>query len=147
MDTKDKINAFRSGDMSRRAFTAALSAASVSLVMTPLLSKRAGAEAADQATYFTWGGYDVPEFVKPYVDNYGEPPNFATFGGSEEALTKMRAGSYANGMLERLAEPFCSVRWVMGADYPAGLLRRAWRFLLDNAFHDVIYGGHVDGAT
>jgi spermidine/putrescine transport system substrate-binding protein len=92
MDTKDKINAFRSGDMSRRAFTAALSAAGVSLVMTPLLSKRAGAEAADQATYFTWGGYDVPEFVKPYVDNYGEPPNFATFGGSEEALTKMRAG-------------------------------------------------------
>ncbi|HMB75651.1 MAG TPA: extracellular solute-binding protein [Kiloniellaceae bacterium] len=92
MDMKDKIDAFRAGDMSRRAFTTALSAAGVSLVMTPLLPKRAKAEAADQATYFTWGGYDVPEFVAPYVEKYGEPPNFATFGGSEEALTKMRAG-------------------------------------------------------
>jgi spermidine/putrescine transport system substrate-binding protein len=27
-----------------------------------------------------------------YIAKYGEPPNFASFGGSEEALTKMRAG-------------------------------------------------------
>ena len=92
MDFKDKIDAFRSGDMSRRAFTAALSAAGVSLAMTPLLPKRAGAAAADQATFFTWGGYDVPEFVPSYIEKHGEPPNFASFGGSEEALTKMRAG-------------------------------------------------------
>ena len=58
----------------------------------PLLSGRARAAAEDQATFFTWGGYDVPEIFKPYVAKYGEPPNFATFGGSEEALTKMRAG-------------------------------------------------------
>ena len=40
MDFKKKIDAYRSGDMSRRAFTAALSAAGVSLAMTPLLPKR-----------------------------------------------------------------------------------------------------------
>jgi len=50
------------------------------------------AAAEDQASYFTWGGYDVPEMFGPYIAKHGEPPAFATFGGSEEALTKMRAG-------------------------------------------------------
>ena len=92
MDVKDKLEAVRSGDLSRRDFATALSAVGVSLVMMPLAPRRASAAAADQATFFTWGGYDVPEFVEPYVKKHGEPPNFATFGGSEEALTKMRAG-------------------------------------------------------
>jgi spermidine/putrescine transport system substrate-binding protein len=92
MDIKGKLDAFRSGDLSRRDFNTALSAVGVGLVMMPLTSKKAPAAAADQATFFTWGGYDVPEFVEPYIAKHGEPPNFATFGGSEEALTKMRAG-------------------------------------------------------
>jgi spermidine/putrescine transport system substrate-binding protein len=92
MDIKGKLDAFRSGDLSRRDFNTALSAVGVGLVMMPLTSKKAPAAAADQATFFTWGGYDVPEFVQPYIAKHGEPPNFATFGGSEEALTKMRAG-------------------------------------------------------
>jgi len=92
MDIKGKLDAFRSGDLSRRDFNTALSAVGVGLVMIPLTSRKAPAAAADQATFFTWGGYDVPEFVQPYIAKHGEPPNFATFGGSEEALTKMRAG-------------------------------------------------------
>ncbi len=92
MDIKDKLDAFRAGELSRRAFTSALSAVGVSLVVTPVVGRRASAAAADHATYFTWGGYDVPEFVQPYITQHGEPPNFASFGGSEEALTKMRAG-------------------------------------------------------
>jgi spermidine/putrescine transport system substrate-binding protein len=92
MEIKDKLDAFRAGELSRRAFTSALSAVGVSLVVTPVVARRASAAAADQATYFTWGGYDVPEFVEPYITQHGEPPNFASFGGSEEALTKMRAG-------------------------------------------------------
>jgi spermidine/putrescine transport system substrate-binding protein len=92
MDIKRQIDGFRSGKLSRRDFNTVLSALGVSLVAMPVTSRQALAAAADQATYFTWGGYDVPEFVEPYVQKYGEPPNFATFGGSEEALTKMRAG-------------------------------------------------------
>ena len=92
MDIKDKIEAVRSGKLSRRDFNKGLSALGISLVAMPVGSRMASAAAADQATYFTWGGYDVPEFVGPYIAKHGEPPNFATFGGSEEALTKMRAG-------------------------------------------------------
>jgi spermidine/putrescine transport system substrate-binding protein len=92
MDIKEQLDAVRSGRMSRRKFNKALSALGVSLVAIPMAAGRAGAAAADQATLFTWGGYDVPEAYGPYVAKHGEPPNFATFGGSEEALTKMRAG-------------------------------------------------------
>ena len=85
----DKI---QSGQMSRRKFNQILGAAGVSLVTAPMMSHTASAAAADQATYFTWGGYDVPEMFGPYIAKHGEPPNFAAFGGSEEGLTKMRAG-------------------------------------------------------
>ena len=92
MDIKDKLEALRSGDLSRRDFNTALAAVGVSLVVTPVAARKAAAAAADQATFFTWGGYDVPEAYGPYIAKHGEPPNFVTFGGSEEALTKMRAG-------------------------------------------------------
>lgn len=92
MDIDEKIGAMRSGRISRRDFNRVLTAAGVTLAAMPLASGRGRAAAADQATFFTWGGYDVPEFVQPYIDKHGEPPNFTTFGGSEEALTKMRAG-------------------------------------------------------
>ena len=92
MDIKGKIEAFRSGELSRRDFNKTLSALGIGLVVAPMASKTASAAAADQATYFTWGGYDVPEMFGPYIAKHGEPPNFATFGGSEEGLTKIRAG-------------------------------------------------------
>ena len=78
-----------SGTLSRRRFTQMLGAAGVSMVMAP---QSAMAAAKDQATFFTWGGYDNPDLFAPYIKKHGEPPNLATFGGSEEALTKMRAG-------------------------------------------------------
>ncbi|MEJ1996091.1 MAG: extracellular solute-binding protein [Limibacillus sp.] len=92
MDIKKELKAIRNRELSRREFSGLLSAVGVSLVMSPLASRKALAAPEDQATFFTWGGYDDNAFVKPYIDKYGEPPNFATFGGSEEALTKMRAG-------------------------------------------------------
>ncbi len=78
-----------SGNLSRRRFNQMLGAAGVSMVMAPT---NVMAAAKDQATFFTWGGYDIPELFGPYIKKHGEPPNFATFGGSEEGLTKMRAG-------------------------------------------------------
>ncbi len=92
MDINEKLDSLRSGHLSRRDFNKTLAAAGVSLVAMPVASEMAAAAAADQATFFTWGGYDDPAFVPPYVAKHGEPPNFAVFGGSEEGLTKMLAG-------------------------------------------------------
>ncbi len=92
MDSRDLIARMKNRDINRRDLLQGLSAAGLAMVMTPAMSRIAGAAAADQATFFTWGGYDVPEFVPPYIAKHGEPPNFATFGGSEEGLTKMLAG-------------------------------------------------------
>ncbi len=92
MDINKKLDALRSGHLSRRDFNKTLAAVGVSVVAMPVASKMAAAAAADQATFFTWGGYDVPEAYGPYIAKHGEPPNFAVFGGSEEGLTKMLAG-------------------------------------------------------
>jgi spermidine/putrescine transport system substrate-binding protein len=92
MDSRDLIARIKNRDIGRRDLLQGMSAAGLAIVMTPAMSRMAKAAAADQATIFTWGGYDVPEAYGPYVAKHGEPPNFATFGGSEEGLTKMRAG-------------------------------------------------------
>jgi len=92
ISTNELTDGMMSGKLSRRRFQQILGAAGVSLVASPLVPRMAAAAAADQATFFTWGGYDVPEAYGPYIAKHGEPPNLATFGGSEEALTKMRAG-------------------------------------------------------
>jgi len=92
MDIVDQLNAVRRGKMSRRKFTKSLLASGVAVTAVPLTAGRGLAAEGDEATYFTWGGYDIPELFKPYQEKHGVLPNFATFGGSEEALTKMRGG-------------------------------------------------------
>jgi len=92
MDVVDQLGALRAGALSRRKFTKGLLAAGVAMTAMPLTGRRVIAAEGDQATYFTWGGYDIPELFGPYIAKNGAPPNFATFGGSEEALTKMRGG-------------------------------------------------------
>lgn len=92
MDILDQLGAVRQGKLSRRKFTKGLLAAGVALTTVPLPARRAMAAEGDQATYFTWGGYDIPELFGPYQEKNGALPNFAIFGGSEEALTKMRGG-------------------------------------------------------
>ncbi len=92
MDSRDLIARMKNRDINRRDLLQGLSAAGLAMVMAPAMSRMARAAAADQATFFTWGGYDVPEAYGPYIEKHGEPPNFAVFGGSEEGLTKMLAG-------------------------------------------------------
>jgi spermidine/putrescine transport system substrate-binding protein len=92
MEKNEMMDRLANGTLSRRAFNKTLLGAGVSLVAVPMTSRMAQAAAADQATIFTWGGYDTPELFGPYIKKHGEPPNMATFGGSEEALTKMRGG-------------------------------------------------------
>ena len=92
MDVLDQIGAVREGKMSRRAFTRSLAAAGVGMATVPFSGRKAMAAPEDQATYFTWGGYDIPELFGEYQAKNGELPNFSIFGASEEALTKMRGG-------------------------------------------------------
>ncbi len=79
-----------SGKLSRRQFLHTIGAVGLGLVTAQF--PRHTSAAADQATYFTWGGYDDPDMFKPYIAKHGVPPNFSVYGDSEEGLTKMRAG-------------------------------------------------------
>ncbi len=92
MDVVDQLGAVREGKLSRRKFTKGLLAAGVAMSTMPMASRKAMAQEGDQATFFTWGGYDIPELFQPYEAKNGTLPNFSIFGGSEEALTKMRGG-------------------------------------------------------
>ncbi len=141
MDVLDQLEATRSGKLSRRAFSRSLLSAGVCVVGLPLLPKVAQAAAADQATIFTWGGYDVPELFGAYKEKHGELPNMATYGGSEEGFTKMRGGYVVD-----VAHP-CNVeipRWV-----GSGLFQPLNKEMLSN-WDDVIpelydLPGNVDG--
>ncbi len=89
---KDKI---AEGGLSRRQFTALLGAAGIGLATVPMRPRLAHAKATD-VTYFTWGGYDIPELFAPYIAEHGGPPGFSAFGGTEEALTKLMGGYVAD---------------------------------------------------
>ena len=92
MDVLDQLGSMREGKLSRRAFTKSLMAAGVGVLTVPTAARKALAAPEDQATFFTWGGYDIPELFGAYQEKNGELPNFSIFGASEEALTKMRGG-------------------------------------------------------
>lgn len=108
MDVIDHLYAVQQGKLSRRAFRKALMGVGVGLVSTPLTSRRALAQDG-QGTFFTWGGYDIPELYGEYEAKHGALPEFSIFGGTEEALTKTRSGFVVD-----VAHP-CNVgllRWV-----------------------------------
>ncbi len=109
MPNDEVIDKMKSGEMSRREFNRVLAAIGIATVATPMIPGSAMAAATDQPTYFTWGGWDDPAYFKGYVEKNGEAPNFATYAGSEEGFTKMRAGFVVD-----VAHP-CNVeipRWI-----------------------------------
>ncbi len=92
MDILDQLGAMREGKLSRRGFNRSLLAVGLMPVMMPLAARRADAATEDHATYFTWGGFDIPDYFEEYVTKRGELPNFQTFGSAEEALQKLQSG-------------------------------------------------------
>jgi len=46
--------------------------------------------------------------------------------------------------LQRYAEPFAAVAWMLGASYPVPFLEQAWRMLLANHAHDAFGGCGMD---
>ena len=109
MDVIDQLHALRAGTLDRRAFNRSLLALGIGTALVPAAARQTSAAPDDQATYFTWGGFDIPELFVDYQAKHGELPNFATFGGSEEALVKLRSGFVAD-----VAHPCLSgvPRWV-----------------------------------
>jgi spermidine/putrescine transport system substrate-binding protein len=91
MTTRDPVDMLLSGRMNRRAFHQMLGALGLGLAVTPLVSRHAWA-AEEEANFFTWSGYEAPELHQSYIDKYGASPTFSFFGGTSEAMTKIRAG-------------------------------------------------------
>lgn len=83
------------GRLSRRDLGKLMAAAGVAMVAMPVGGRSARAAAADM-TYFTWSGYDLPEFFPGYVEKHGAAPSTALFADEEEALQKLRAGFQAD---------------------------------------------------
>ncbi len=126
---RELTDRLRAGDLTRRDFHKILAGAGIAMMTTPMLSRSALAAPADQGTYFTWGGYDIPEMFEPYIGMHGEAPNFASFGGSEEALTKLMGGFVVD-----VAHPCNAVlpRWIAsGLFQPFDLARLSnWNDLI-----------------
>jgi spermidine/putrescine transport system substrate-binding protein len=89
MEKNRFLDLLAEGKLSRREMTKALAAVGLGLATVPVARRRAAA--AEDITYFTWTGYEVPELHGNYTAKYGEPA-FAIFGEEEEALQKLRSG-------------------------------------------------------
>jgi spermidine/putrescine transport system substrate-binding protein len=92
MDIHDRLGALCEGKLSSRAFSRSLMALGSTTAMVPLAAWRAVAAPEDHATYFTRGGFDIPEYFEEYVARRDELPNFSTYGSAEEALQKLQSG-------------------------------------------------------
>ena len=62
---------------------------------------------------------------------------------SSRAKTK-RMNALTETAIQRWAEPFAALGWLVGAEYPKSALDLAWRYLLQNHPHDTICGAGID---
>jgi spermidine/putrescine transport system substrate-binding protein len=92
MTTRDPVDKLLSGRMDRRSFNKTLASLGLGLAAGPMMSRSALA-AEEQANYFTWSGYEIPEFHQSYLKKYGESPTSSFFGGSSEGMKKFRPDS------------------------------------------------------
>jgi len=76
--------------LTRREVARNLASAGVVVATLPVVARPTRAE--DQVLYYTWAGYDVPEFRGPYIEQHGASPTYAFYENTEEALTKIREG-------------------------------------------------------
>ncbi|MGZ9809302.1 ABC transporter substrate-binding protein [Pseudoroseicyclus sp. H15] len=87
------IDRMHQGKVSRRDMMKAAGAFGVGATLLPRV-----ANAAEILTCLEWGGYDDPAYFRPFMEKYGEEPNFSIFAGEEEALAKVLAGFAADIM-------------------------------------------------
>ncbi len=89
METTELRQRLAEGRLTRRQFTAAMTAAGVGVLALPMWPRKAGAEAGME--YFTWSGYEEPNLHKAYTAKHGEP-RASFFANVEEGLQKMIGG-------------------------------------------------------
>ena len=92
MDVIDQLHAVKTGKLSRRAFSKGLLSLGIGTVAVQAAPRPAWAQSGDHATVFTWGGFDIEPLYGSYLEKNGALPEFVVFGGSEDALTRMRGG-------------------------------------------------------
>ncbi len=90
MEKNRFLDLLAEGKLSRRDITKVLASVGIGMATMPLV--RRPAAAAEEVTYFTWAGYEVPELHPSYVEKYGSSPAITFFGEEEEALQKLLAG-------------------------------------------------------
>ena len=56
------------------------------------LAAAAPAKAAEKLAYFTWSGYELPDFNKSYVAAHPDALDISVFGDDDDAYTKVKAG-------------------------------------------------------
>ena len=55
-----------------------------------------------------------------------------------------KANHDTENLLEHTLEPFCTMAWLQGEDYPEWAVKRAWRYVLENHAHDSLGCTSVD---
>ena len=90
MDINDIVARIHDRAITRRDLHKVMAAAGIVTVAVPIAGR--AADEAGQAVYFTWSGYDVPEFYSKYIEKYGAPPEAPLFADNAETFAKMRAG-------------------------------------------------------
>ena len=91
MVSRDPVDQLLSGRMDRRTFHNTLGALGIGVATMPLAPSVAVAQ-EDEANFFTWAGYELPEFHQDYLDKYQASPNITFFAGTTEAKNKIVAG-------------------------------------------------------
>ncbi len=90
------INRFQdmlfSGRLTRREIKKILASMGIGTVVLPMIGGTAAAVPEDQPLFFTWVGYDSPEFMVHYIEKYGEEPRYSYFDSEDDGFQKMRAG-------------------------------------------------------
>ena len=91
MPKHDPVDQLLSGRMDRRTLSKTLGSLGIGFAAMPLVAQAAGAD-EEEASFFTWAGYENPVFHQSYIDKYGTSPNITFFGGTTEAKNKILAG-------------------------------------------------------
>ncbi|MGV1837858.1 ABC transporter substrate-binding protein [Rhizobium rhizogenes] len=67
-------------------------AAGITALAITVASVALPAQAADKLTYFTWSGYELPDFDKAYLAAHPNAVETSLFGDDDDAFTKVKAG-------------------------------------------------------
>ncbi len=92
MDATEFQDRLFEGRLTRREAKRALAAAGVMSAALPMTRGNAAECAGADLTFFTWGGYDDPNFMGQYIEAYGCEPSYGLMASEDEAFAKMRAG-------------------------------------------------------